>query len=248
MASSILCWIVVSSAEDRSFLSNSRLILGTEANLSASLRIGDLDGDLDLDIVVANGRHWPQQNYIFFNQGGARFKLMRPLGEDRATSYATELADLDGDGDIDIAVGNDTAPNAIFLNEGDGRFRERGGFGKPSSIRSLTLADVDLDGDVDILANARGRPNLIFYNDGSARFQKSSVFGNRSDSTIDVAVGDLNQDDKPDLILANRDSQQNVVLLNDGNGKFEQRIPFGSGSDETRAVAIADFNLDGKPD
>ena len=111
MASSILCGIVASKAEDRTFLSNSRLIQGTEANLSASLRIGDLDGDLDLDIVVANGRHWPQQNYIFLNQGGARFKLMRPLGEDRATSYATELADLDGDGDINIAVGNDTAPN-----------------------------------------------------------------------------------------------------------------------------------------
>ena len=59
------------------------------------------------------------------------------------------------------------------------------------------------------------------------------VFGNRSDSTIDVAVGDLNQDGHPDLVHANRDAQQNVVVLNDGNGGFDRRIPFGSGSDET---------------
>ncbi len=236
----------VEADKSRNFSSNSRLILGTENNLSASLRIGDLDGDHDLDIVVANGRHWPQQNYIFYNQGRARFKLMRPLGFDLATSYATELADLDGDGDIDIAVGNDTAPNAIFLNEGDGRFRHSGTFGKPSSIRSLTLADIDSDGDVDILANARGNPNMIFYNDGKARFAESRMFGNRSDSTIDVAVGDLDQDGQPDLVLANRDAQQNVVILNDGRGGFERRIPFGSGSDETRAVA--DLDRDGKLD
>ncbi len=249
----ILCCVAfataVEGADARKFVSSSRHVLGTESNLSASLRMGDLDGDNDLDIVVANGRHWPQQNYLFLNQGGrALFNLKRPLGIDQATSYATELADLDGDGDLDIAVGNDNAPNAIFLNDGEGRFQYFGTFGGPSSIRSLTLSDIDSDGDVDILANARGRPNLIYYNDGMARFSDTRVFGNRSDSTIDTAVGDLNQDGHPDLVLANRDSQQNVVILNDGQGNFERRIPFGSGSDESRGVAVADLDRDGKLD
>ena len=50
---------------------------------------------------------------------------MYPLGDVRATTYAAELADLDGDGDLDIAVGNDLAPNRVFLNDGNGRFHPR---------------------------------------------------------------------------------------------------------------------------
>mgnify|MGYP005667455493 CR=1 FL=1 len=38
-----------SAAEERRFMSNSRLVIGTESELSASLRIGDLDSDDDLD-------------------------------------------------------------------------------------------------------------------------------------------------------------------------------------------------------
>ena len=67
-----------------SLTTNSRLTLGTESNRSASIRMGDIDGDGDLDVVVANGRHWPQQNYLFVNQGSAKFSVMRPLGKDRA--------------------------------------------------------------------------------------------------------------------------------------------------------------------
>ncbi|MCP4887729.1 MAG: VCBS repeat-containing protein, partial [Planctomycetaceae bacterium] len=88
-------------SEERRFVSNPRMTLGTGANLSAAVRIADLNGDGQPDVVVANGRHWPQQNYIFFNQGRAKFNLQRPLGKDLSTSYATEPADLDGDGDLD---------------------------------------------------------------------------------------------------------------------------------------------------
>ena len=145
-------------AEERSFVSSVRLTLGTDKNLSASVRIADIDRDNDLDVIVANGRHWPQQNFLFINQGRARFNVQRRLGEERSTTYAAELADLDGDGDLDIAVGNDMAPNRIFLNDGSGHFEQSGKFGEISSVRSLTLADIDGGGDVDILATSRWQP------------------------------------------------------------------------------------------
>ncbi|MCR9197586.1 MAG: VCBS repeat-containing protein [Planctomycetaceae bacterium] len=230
----------------RRLASSSRFLLGTESRLSASVRAGDLDGDGDSDLVVANGRHWPQQNMLLFNHGG-RMTVARPLGVDLCTSYACELADLDGDGDLDIAVGNDTAPCLVFKNDGRGHFERFGQVGQPSSVRSITTADVDSDGHVDLLLTCRGRVNQIFFNEGDGRFGASVMFGTPDDSTIDVAVADLNGDGHQDLILANRDAQPNTIMLGRGERQFHTAVPFG-GVLSSRAVAVADFDGDGQMD
>ena len=231
-----------------SVTTNSRLTLGTESNRSASIRMGDIDGDGDLDVVVANGRHWPQQNYLFVNQGSAEFSVMRPLGKDRATTYASELADFDGDGDLDIATGNDMAQGEIFLNDGSGKFNFHCNFGEVSSLRSLTTADIDNDGDIDILSTCRGRPNRIYLNDGTAKFETSIGFGNKNDATIDVAVADVNKDGHVDLLQANRDQRASCWLLNDGQNQFSTSLPFGPAEARSRAVAVGDLNGDGHLD
>ena len=90
-----------SALTSHSFSTNNRLILGVdEQELTASIGIGDLNGDGTNDVVVANGRHWPQQNYLFFNygkQGKVNFTVQRPLGLNLSTSYAAVPADLDGE-------------------------------------------------------------------------------------------------------------------------------------------------------
>ena len=241
-------------AQERQLLSNERLLLGTESNLSAAVRAGDVDGDGDLDLVVANGRHWPQQNLLFLNQGRGRFNVARPMGVDRCTSYTCELADLDGDGDLDAAVANDTAPCVVFLNDGRGRFARHCELGTPSSVRSLTAQDVDGDQDIDLLVTCRGKANRIHFNDGKAGFEQTETFGNGDDSTICVAVADLNEDGRNDLILANRDAQPNAILLasdtdrSGGTIRFEEPRHFGAKNVSSRAVATADFDADGHVD
>ncbi|MFK7817295.1 MAG: FG-GAP-like repeat-containing protein [Planctomycetaceae bacterium] len=232
----------------RRFVTNERLVLGTEANRSASVRTADVDGNGTPDVIVANGRHWPGQNYVFLNQRRGRFTVQRLLGEDRRTSYAAEPADFDGDGDLDIAIGNDMAANHVLLNDGAGRFTAGSEFGSVSSLRSLTTADIDSDGDVDLLLTCRGRANQICLNDGRGKFESAGTFGTQRDSTIDVAVTDWNGDGHADLVLANRDSQPNAILINDGKLGFATTIPFGDNNEQTRAVAIADLNGDGHMD
>ena len=181
--------------------------LGAGSELTASVSLGDVNGDGALDVVVANGRHWPGQNRIYLNDGWATFTLARRLGDEEAGTYAVPLADFDGDGDLDIAVGNDRTRNLVFLNGGTGRFEAGATFGTPSSTRSLTLADLDGDGHTDILVVNRGRQNFIFLGDGSGAFRDGTPFGAGDDSTIDVAAADLDGDGDPDLVLANRDGE-----------------------------------------
>ncbi|MFG0266562.1 MAG: FG-GAP repeat domain-containing protein [Rhodopirellula sp. JB055] len=244
----LLLPVDIAFAQQGEFVTSERLTLGTERLRSASVRVGDIDGDRDLDVVVASGRHWPQQNQLFINQGRAKFSILRPLGTDQRTSYACEFADFDGDGDLDIATGNDIARGEIFLNDGGGHFTLHGEYGDVTCLSSLLAIDLDLDGDVDLIATCRGRPNRIYLNDGQASFESGSTFGKNTDSTIDVAAGDLNGDGHLDLVLANRDRQPNEVLLGDGKLRFTRSVTFGSGEDHSRSVAIADLNADGNLD
>jgi len=221
--------------------------LGAGSELTASVSLGDVNGDGALDVVVANGRHWPGQNRVYLNDGRAGFTLARRLGEEEAGSYAVPLADFDGDGDLDVAVGNDRTRNLVFVNDGTGRFAVGATFGTPSSTRSLTLADLDGDGHTDILVVNRGRQNFIFHGDGSGAFGRGVPFGAGDDSTIDVVAADLDGDGDLDLVLANRDGGANAIHWNDA-GSLERVSTYGTGSDETRGVAVGDVDGDGHLD
>ncbi len=111
--------VVKDPSKDLSFKS---IAFGKEIHRTASLSAGDIDNDGDLDVVAANGRHWPEQDWIFLNDGKGMFSRSFPLDTVRDSSYAAELADLDGDGDLDIAVCNDEEPNLIYSNNSQGSF------------------------------------------------------------------------------------------------------------------------------
>ncbi|MFC1540284.1 FG-GAP-like repeat-containing protein, partial [Gemmatimonadota bacterium] len=97
-------------AQNRAFSEQPEILLGLKLDRSPSLTFADVDDDGDLDVLVANGRHWPQVNEVFLNNGRGRFTIGYPLGVEFSTSYAVPAGDLDGDGDCDVVVANDSAP------------------------------------------------------------------------------------------------------------------------------------------
>ena len=91
-------------AQSVTFKKHPYATLGVDKHLTASTSVGDLDNDGDLDIIVANGRHWSEFNQIFLNDGNGFFRRSRILGDEANTSYMALPADIDNDGDLDIVA------------------------------------------------------------------------------------------------------------------------------------------------
>ncbi|MCX6854799.1 MAG: VCBS repeat-containing protein [Verrucomicrobia bacterium] len=224
--------------------------LETEGETSASVSFGDIEGDGDLDIVLARGRHWPLDNLILRNDGKGHFTTETlPAEADR--TYSAALADLDGNGSLDLVVSNDRPDHkVIYLNDGLGGYRVAGTFGRPEwSTRYITLADLNGDRRPDIIAANRSSnpakpvPCYVCLNDGKGSFPDHIPLPTQS-ATIIVAA-DLDADGKIDLFVPHRDGGQSLIFWNDGTGKFASApMPFGPNQSTTRAAAAADMDGD----
>jgi hypothetical protein len=119
----------------------------------AGIALGDVDGDGRTDLFLARTQGC---SALYRNLGDWRFEEVTASAGvgacDRHTTGAA-LLDLDGDKDLDLALLATTGPNAIFVNDGAGRFTERRDLGLDSTGRggtTLTAADVDGDGWLDL--------------------------------------------------------------------------------------------------
>lgn len=210
--------------------------LAEGANLSSAIDVGDLDGDGDLDAVIANQAALDQ---ILINDGTGNFTEAPRTGTIRTSDVA--LGDMDGDGDLDaVFVGAD---KLVMLNDGTGNFVQGAGFGLPdggSDAFNVALGDLDGDGDLDAVVSSFANGDQLYFNDGDGRFGANSTLS--VEASDDVVLGDLDGDDDLDAILVHDlfGSQANTALLNDGNGNFLE------GDTNVSAGGLALGDLDGE--
>jgi len=226
------------------------LLLEDTSENSANVSIGDLNGDGNLDIVLAKGRHWPLVDRVLFNDGHGRFPGAHDLGEASDRSYSAPLVDIDGDGDLDVVISNDTPdPKLVYLNDGKGNFHVGSTYGRPEwPMRNARAADLNGDSLPDIIvANRTGNSagsNYVCLNSGSGKFDADCVaFSHESATTITPA--DFNRDGFVDLAVPHREGGQSHVYLNDGKAGFSSRIPFGPPDAAIRMAEAADLDGDG---
>jgi predicted nucleotidyltransferase len=119
--------------------------------------IGDVDGDERPDVFLAGGAG---PNKLFRNvgpPGEIRFEdiTARSPGLDGGALWAggATLADVDADGDLDLYLCHFDSPNALFINDGTGRFEDRAvkwGCALSDASHSAAFCDYDRDGDLDL--------------------------------------------------------------------------------------------------
>ncbi len=147
---------------------------------------GDVDGDGDLDVFIlrgawfdALGRH---PNSLLLNEGGGRFvdvTFEAGLAEPAYPSQAGAFADYDGDGDLDLFVGNEAGPRSsfpsqLFRNDGTGRFTDVAAAAGVQNFRfakGASWGDYDDDGHIDLYVSNLGADNRLYRNLGDGRFE-----------------------------------------------------------------------------
>jgi hypothetical protein len=230
----------------------------TGDQLSNTLTAADFNRDGNLDVVTANYSMTGSVSILLGNGTGS---LALAAGSpfvfsSGARAYGVTAADFNNDNKPDVAVlANQTL--FILLGNGTGQISVSASYIlPPSNPLFLAPGDFDRNGLIDVAIANDNVPGtvIVMLNkgvDGFVSAPNPSMRTGWNDSVFTLAVTDLNQDDKPDIISANW-SWYISVFLGNGRGGFSRTsgspikvkpdysVPF--------AVAVADFNGDGHLD
>ncbi len=185
----------------------------------------DFNNDGEMDLYLGNYPSDPQDT-IYFNNGQGSFTEYTSSFLPNDSDYTVDVAaaDMNGDGKIDILLGNDGDPAFIYYNDNLGAGTAVGDYSYPQSRVSYTaqtglypaLEPVDFNGDGKMdfyFANkGPGTSDVLMINMGNdatnrAVFTEVTVPGIVSASpTAKVTVADLNNDNRPDLIVMGGDT------------------------------------------
>lgn len=248
-----ICFVISSTvlASGQRFV---RAPIYSAGNASLSIATGDFNGDGNADLAFLSNTAKGVIN-IRLGTGSGKFNT----GQQITLGYqATSIVagDWDNDGVLDLAVsanGNSLSTVAILLGNGDGTFLLTGSFDTGARPESLASGDLNGDGIADLVTANSVASVSVLLGLGGGNFSGPLVIstGFYAD-TWGVAVADLNQDGKLDIVGVGDDTfdglNQLIVLLGKGDGTFASPGLYNPTYYARGNPAVADFNGDGIPD
>jgi hypothetical protein len=209
---------------------------------------GDFDGDGYTDIAIPN--ELSNDVRLFLNDGAGMYSTFTvfPLPSGSVPS-TNEGADFNGDGFVDLAVGNiGTDSVCVMLGDGQGGFTSLKNYRASQAIRGLTVLDFDGDGWTDIAtANRVGNNISLLRNNGNGTFAAPVNLEAGGNQETAIVAADANGDGILDLFVGAYQSSQILLLLGDGNGGFTLSHAV-TVTGRPWMIAAGDFNGDGHVD
>jgi hypothetical protein len=203
----------------------------------AAVLTADLNGDGDPDLVTLGA--------VYLGKGNATFSAPIPFPAPGEGFSPMAVADVDGDGKLDLAIASPAYPGvAILRGLGNGAFGTPQIF--PLSGNPFMPAFDDFNGD--------GRPDLAVATLGTVAIGFNAGGGTFTDGPLlpvpaeALAVADFNGDGKPDIVAATYGDYTFQILLGKGNGQFQAPVIFDGLPSQAFFVLAQDFNGDGHAD
>jgi hypothetical protein len=220
-----------------------------------SLAAADLRNDGNVDIIA--GCQSAGEIAVFLSNGNGTFKPEKsyvvPDGVDDIV-----VADVNGDGKIDVATTNGGNNVSVLAGSGTGTLKAAVAFGTNYGSMGVAAADFNGDGKVDLVTANSGAPfatttaNIsVLLSNGkdlfAARTDYSVATGTQTGAYSGIATADLTGNGKLDLVIPISNRPEVSVLINKGTGTFDAPVSYALPVNP-QAVALGDFNNDHKMD
>ncbi len=187
--------------------------------------MGDVNGDGLVDLVITIAHEYTVEVYLNTGDPGLGSSML--AFDDRysvgALPWGANLADMDGDGDLDIVCSNlDSEDVSVLMNHGDGTFAPESFYTLGDDFQDTKIADVDGDGDLDVVCrfeDFRAQFSVVLFNDGSGVLG-APVYGPSGREDVGIALGDLNGDGRMDLVSASDISGSTRVFFGREGGMY----------------------------
>lgn len=229
------------------------------ASRAGAARFADLDGDGDLDLVVANGymSNAPDVLNVYVNDGAGFFTAgpaMPPLAAG-ADPDDLDLLDFDRDFDLDILVNMHESSVVLLRNDGGLAFTDvTSGVDETGAGYRYgpAVCDIDGDGDLDILRENVGGSNRdqALLNDGAGVFTDTNIFAQGSNPTSDdngfVCLDADHDGDFDALVVALPGAHR--LLINDGGSLAAEPNAVPDDAGNGLWADAGDMNGDGRLD
>jgi hypothetical protein len=238
-----------------------------------SVAVADVNGDGKPDLVVANydgGTDGNGSLAVLLGNGDGTFQPAVTYGLQGGSVLWPEsvaVADVNGDGKLDLITVLYGSQVNVLLGNGDGTFQPAVSYGTGCCNKSsLTIADVNGDGKPDILivfafcggCNPQDGQVGVMLNNGDGTFQPEVLYASGGDYPDSITVADVNGDGRPDLVVGNSCSNSGQgycsgtgtvgVLVGNGDGTFQAPAIYSYPGQIYTSAVLADVNSNGIQD